>query len=380
MFFKDIIGQDELKQYLTKVARKNAVPHALMFCGKEGYGSFQLAFAFARYINCIDRSNNDSCGRCPSCIKYNNLAHPDLHFVFPMVQNKEKKKETCDDYLNEWRDFIKSSSSQQFYFDIDTWLTSLGSENKEAKIYSAESDKIVHKMNLKIYEAEYRVLFIWMPERMHIACANKLLKIIEEPYPNTAIIMVSPEPEYVLGTIYSRSQLIQVRPLSHDIIVDKLVNTFHTDEAIARQTAQLAAGDYLKAMNILLESEDDAFFLEKFKLIMRNGWSRNISGMKQFAEDLAKPSFGREKQKKFLNYCQRQIRENFLLCLNEPSLNYLNKEEASFSVNFHKYVNERNITGLMEEFSLAEQHIGQNVNSKMVFFDLSMRITVLIKA
>ncbi|MDR1813407.1 MAG: DNA polymerase III subunit delta [Tannerella sp.] len=378
MYFKDVIGQDELKRYLTGAARKGIVPHALMFCGAEGYGSFHLALAYAQYLNCTDRSDEDACGKCPSCVKYDALAHPDLHFVFPMVQNKEKKKETCDDYHTEWRSFLKSQTAEHTYFDIDTWLTSLGAENKAATIYAAESDKILHKMNMKIYEAAYRVLFIWMPERMNISCSNKLLKIIEEPYPNTAIVMVSPEPNNVLGTIYSRSQLVQVRPIPHDMLVNQLVTELNLDETLARQTAHLANGNYLKATRLLSESEDEAFFLEQFKLIMRNGWARNIVGMKQFAEEMA--SLGREKQKNFLAYCQRQIRENFLLCLSEPALNYLNNDEAAFSVNFHKYVNERNITGLMDEFSLAEAHIGQNVNSKMVFFDLSMRITVLVKA
>jgi DNA polymerase-3 subunit delta' len=378
MFFRDVIGQEELKRYLTGSVRKGVVPHALMFCGEEGFGSFHLAMAYARYLNCTDRSNEDACGKCPSCVKYNALAHPDVHFVFPMVLNREKKKETCDDYLSEWRSFLKTQLNERTYFDIDTWLASLGAESKAAIIYSAESDKVIHKMNLKIYEATYRILFVWMPERFHATCANKLLKLIEEPYPNTAIVMVSPEPSNVLGTVYSRSQRVLVRPLPQEAIIEQLINTFHLDAVHARQTAHLADGNYLRATRLLSENEDDAFFLEQFKLLMRNGWARNIIGMKQFAEVMS--SFGREKQKQFLAYCQRQLRENFLYCLEEPAISYLNSDEAAFSVNFHKFVNERNIVGLMDEFSLAEAHIGQNVNSKMVFFDLSMRITVLVKS
>jgi len=181
-----------------------------------------------------------------------------------------------------------------------------------------------------------------------------------------------------LGTIYSRSQLIQVHPLQQETLVSALVESQNIDDTVARQTAHLAIGDYLTAIRLLTRNEDEAYFLEAFKKLMRNGWTRNIVAMKQFAEELS--DFGREKQKSFLAYCQHQIRENFLLCLDEPSLNYLTDDEAAFSKNFHKYVNDRNIVGLMYEFELAERHIGQSANPRMVFFDLSMRVTVLVKA
>jgi DNA polymerase-3 subunit delta' len=377
MFFKYIIGQDNLKKELTESVRKGIIPHARLFCGAEGTGAFQLAFAYARYLNCTNRSDTDACGKCPSCIKYNELAHPDLHFVFPIVQNKLKKKEICDDYMSEWREFIKKQTSDNTYFNLDAWLTWIGSENKQALIYSAESENIIHKMNLKIYEAEFRILFLWMPERMHPTCANKLLKLIEEPYPNTAIIMVTETPDMVLGTIVSRSQSVFVRPIEHNMLTAALIERWGLEESTARQITHLSGGNYLKATEQLTVENDNANFLEQFKTIMRNGWARNIAAMKAFAEEMA--SLGREKQKRFLDFCQHQIRENFIKQLNEPELNYFSKDEADFAVKFHIYVNERNIMDLMDELSLAERHISQNVNSKMVFFDLSMRITALIK-
>ncbi|MDR0394435.1 MAG: DNA polymerase III subunit delta [Tannerella sp.] len=377
MFFKDIIGQDELKQQLTESARKGVVPHARLFCGKEGNGGFQLALAYARYLNCTGRSETDSCGVCPSCIKYNELAHPDLHFVFPMVSNKSAKKEVCDDYLPEWRAFLKEQIAEHSYFTIDTWLGRLDSDNKQAVIYAAESDRIIYKMTFRIYEANYRILFVWMPERMNDTCANKLLKFIEEPPPNTAILMITDSPDGILGTIVSRSQLVQVRPIQTEALTKAITDIWGVQEMDAAQIAHLSEGNYFKAMESLAVDNDDAYFLDRFKVIMRNGWSRNIVAMKSFAEEMA--SMGREKQKKFLTFCQRQIRENFIHCLHEPSLNYMSKEEADFSKNFSPYVNERNVMELMDELSLAERHIHQNVNSKMVFFDLSMRIIVLIK-
>jgi DNA polymerase-3 subunit delta' len=377
MFFKDIIGQEEVKMQLTETARKGFVPHARLFCGADGNGGFQLALAYARYLNCTGRGETDSCGKCPSCLKYDELAHPDLHFVFPMVSNKSAKKEVCDDYLPEWREFLKKQMKRRTYFDIDTWLVQLGAENKQAVIYAAESDKIIHKMNLRIYEADYRILFVWMPDRMNIACANKLLKIIEEPPANTAILMVTDSPDMVLGTIVSRSQAIQIRPIHSGTLSRALADIWDLSEDDAIHVAHLSGGNYLRATELLAVENDSVYFLEQFKAIMRNGWTRNVVAMKSFSEDMA--SFGRERQKNFLTFCQRQVRENFIKCLNEPSLNYMNKEEADFARNFSPYVNERNVMDLMDELSLAEKHIAQNVNSKMVFFDLSMRIIVLIK-
>ena len=377
MFFKDVKGQDELKKQLTVTARKGLVPHARLFHGEEGTGAFQLALAYARYLNCTDRSEDDSCGKCHTCLQYNELAHPDLHFVFPMITQKKLKKEVCDDYLPEWRSFLKNRLAQKTYFTIDTWVTNLDAENKQAIIYSAESERIIRKMSLRIYEAVYRILFIWMPDRMHEACANKLLKLIEEPPANTAILMVTDHPDRTLDTIVSRSQLMYVPPIKPDKMIEVLKNEWSVTEDDAWSITHLSGGNYFKAVEYLTVKNDDHYFLEQFKIIMRNGWTRNITAMKMFSDEMA--SLGRERQKNFLAFCQRQVRENFVKCLQEPALNFLSKEEADFAKNFSPYVNERNIVDLMDELALAEMHIAQNVNSKMVFFDLSMRITVLVK-
>ncbi|MDR3309346.1 MAG: DNA polymerase III subunit delta [Tannerella sp.] len=377
MFFKDVIGQDSAKQYLTDAARRGHVPHAQMFCGEDGAGTFQLAMAYARYLNCTARTDTDSCGRCPSCIKYNELAHPDLHFVFPMIADKKKKREVCDDVIADWRSFLTKQTRENAYFDINTWLGFLEADNKQALIYSAESERIIHKMNLRIYEAAYRVLFIWMPERMHPTCANKLLKIIEEPAANTAIIMVTAHHDMVLGTIVSRSQPFTVRRIETDVIVNRLIGVYDVDMYNARRIAHLSQGNYLKAVELLTVENDDAFYLDCFKQVMRNGWSKDITAMKAFADGMA--GLTRERQKSFLSYSQRLVRENFVLCLAEPELNYLNGAESAFSNNFAPYINERNIVDIMNELSLAEDHVGRNVNSKMVFFDLSMRMTTLVR-
>lgn len=373
MYFKDIIGQDELKARLIRSANIGFVPHSQIFTEKGGTGAFPLALAYARYLNCLDRKDNDSCGHCSSCIKFDQLAHPDLHFVFPIVQKKDKKKEICDDYLPEWRCFLK----ENIYFGLNEWMEYIDAGNSQPIIYARESDEIMHKVSLRISEAKYRILMIWLPEKLHPSCANKLLKLIEEPPANTIILMVSEIPDLVLGTIISRSQMINVPPLKEESLKSTLMSKYMLSENDAEYIAHLSQGSYLKATELISTNEENMFYLEQFKTIMRNSWARNVKGMKEQAEMLA--TIGREKQKNFLAYCQHLIRENFIYRFQAPEMNYLNMEEASFSVKFSPFVNERNVFGLMEELEKAEMHITQNVNAKIVLFDLALKITVLIR-
>ena len=373
MYFRDIIGQETIKRHLIESARSGIVPHAQLFTERGGTGSFALALAYARYLNCTERSETDACGHCPSCLKYDALAHPDLHFVFPIVAKKERKKEICDDYLPEWRAFLQEHT----YFGLDEWLDAMEAGNSQALIYSKESDEIVHKLSLKIYEAEYRVLLVWMPEKLHPTCANKLLKVIEEPPAKTVILMVSETPDMVFGTIQSRAQRLNIPAILPEDMAHALETRFGLVPEDAKYVAHLANGNFLKAVEAISVNEETQFFLEQFKQIMRNSWARNVKAMKEQADLLA--SIGREKQKNFLAYCQRLVRENFVYRFQAPELNYMNRDEATFAIRFSPFVNERNVFDLMEELDKAEQHITQNVNPKMVFFDLALKITVLIK-
>lgn len=373
MYFKDIIGQEDIKQRLIQSAQTGIVPHARLFTEQGGAGAFPLALAYARYLNCTNRTETDACGHCPSCRKYDELAHPDLHFVFPIVAKKDKKKEVCDDYLAEWRAFLKDRP----YFNIDDWLDHIDAGNSQALIYSRESEEIIHKLSLKIYEADYRILLVWLPEKLHPTCANKLLKIIEEPPVNTVILMVSEAPDLILGTIQSRAQRMHVRPIRTEAIAAAMISRYGLSREDAQHVAHLSGGDYLRAMEAISLGEENKFFLEQFKGMMRNSWARNVKGMRAMADTMA--AIGRERQKNFLAYCQHLIRENFMYRFQAPELNYMNLDEASFAVKFAPFVNERNVIDLMEELAKAERHISQNVNPKMVFFDLSLRITVLIK-
>jgi len=372
MFFKDIIGQTEIKRQLIQSVKDGYIPHARLLSGPEGVGKVALALAYARYLSCSSRNEEDACGHCLSCIKYNKLSHPDLHFVFPIIKNDKKKKEICDDYLTEWRTFVL----QNPYFNLQSWLNFIGAENSQGMIYARESDEIIRKLNLKAYESEYKIMIVWLPERMHEACANKLLKMIEEPPSRTVFLLISEAPDRIIGTIQSRTQRLPVPPiLPEDMEV--ALSSIVADDSERSNLVHLANGSYLKALELIETNEETKQYLELFKLIMRNAWMRNVKNMKADAETFA--GWGRERQKHFLVYAQNMIRENFLYKLNFPEINYLNPEEADFSINFSPYVNEKNVEELMEELALAERHIESNVNPRMVFFDLSMKMAVLIK-
>jgi DNA polymerase-3 subunit delta' len=377
MFFKDIIGQEEVKHRLIQSVKDGYIPHARLISGPEGVGKVALALAYARYLSCSHRGEDDACGVCPSCVKYNKLSHPDLHFVFPIF--KSGKKEICDDYLAEWRKFVLHNP----YFNLQGWLNFIDAENSQGMIYAKESDEIIRKLNLKAYESEYKIMLIWLPEKMHEACSNKLLKMIEEPPAKTVFLLISENPDQVITTIRSRTQSLPVPPLTSESIAEALpvaIAALGHNPASAEKLSNrvhLANGNYLKALELIEMNEDFRNNLELFISIMRNSWSRNIKNMKAQSESFAK--LGREKQKYFLVYAQNLIRENFLYRLNIPEINYLNVEEAGFSQNFSPYVNERNVVDLMDELALAERHVESNVNPKMVFFDLSMKIAKLIK-
>lgn len=373
MFFKDIIGQNEVKEHLVSSAGKGFIPHAQLFCGPEGVGKFPLALAYAQYLNCENPTVGDSCGKCPSCVKYNHLAHPDLHFVFPIVK-KAKKKEVCDDYIADWREFVKQ---QNYYFNLNQWLDYIDAENSQGLIYAKESEEILRKLSLRIYEAKYKVMVIWLPEKMHESCANKLLKIIEEPTDNTLFILVSDTPDNIITTIQSRCQRINIHGVSESDITQALESEYNITQEDAVSVAHLSKGSYLKAVETISLNEEHKMFFNLFVQMMRASYARNIKEIKTIGNALA--AIGRENQKSYLIYSQRMIREYFVSNLSRPEMIYLAQDEANFGIRFAPFINERNIMGFMDELALAERHIEQNVNAKMVFFDLCLKITMLIK-
>ena len=372
MFFKDIVGLEEIKQRLIQNVQENKIAHAQLFCGGEGVGKLPLAIAYARYISCLNPSNEDACGKCPNCIKFNHLAHPDLHFIFPVVKKKSTKDVVSDDYIAEWRELIAKTP----YFNLHTWLEEMGAENQQAQIYVKESNEIIRKLSLKSSQGGYKIIIIWLPEKMNQECSNKLLKLLEEPAEQTVFLLVSEEPDMLLTTIQSRTQRINIKGIEEKDLKEALMNIHGLQEQDATDIAHRSEGNFLKAIESISLNEENKLFFDLFVALMRLSYQRKIKEMKVWSENVA--VMGRERQKHFLSYCQRMIRENFIYNFHNRSITYLGSEEEAFSTRFAPFINERNVMEIMSELNEAQRHIEQNVNAKMVFFDFSLKMIVLL--
>ncbi len=373
MRFSQVIGQHEAIHRLQQQVAKERVPHALLFCGPEGSGKMAAAWALASLLLCQHPEATDSCGTCKACLMTRDLVHPDLHFVFPVIRRKNSKSAPVSDlFLDEWRTLMKETP----YFTRDTWLDRMETQNQQALIYAEESNNILKKLSLKTSQGGYKVMIIWQPERMHTAAANKLLKLLEEPPARTVFILVSEQPEQLLGTIVSRTQRVDFKPLGEEELTHALMRDNALDERTARTIARLAGGSYAAAQAQLRVNEDADLFFDMFVLLMRLSYQRKVKDLLEWSEQIA--SWGRERQKNFLSYCQRLVRENFIYNLKQPQLNYMTRKEADFAVRFARFINERNVIQIMDELNDTARDIEQNVNPRMVFFDFALHIIVLL--
>lgn len=368
MHYQDIVGQYKVKQELLLQATEGRIPHTQLFKSEPGVGAYELALAYAQYLNCENPSAEDSCGTCPSCVKMNKLIHPDVHFTFPTI-----KKLTSIDYIKEWRDFVLSTP----YFTIRQWLNFINAENSQAIIYEKDTKEIIQNMALKSVEGKYKVNIIWLPERLNTTGANRLLKLLEEPPLKTVFILISENANLILPTILSRAQAIDIPTLKEEEIVAHLAQKYGIASEPSKQIAHSSNGSLNKALHAIQLDEDKILFFNQFVTIMRLSYARKIKNIKVWSEDIAK--LGREKQKQFLSYCQYMVRENFIHNFNQASLNYFNQDEKQFSGNFAPFINENNVMQIMSELDLAQQHIEQNANAKIVLFDLALKLIVLIK-
>lgn len=373
MYFRDIIGLNDVKRHLIESVQKGYIPHARLLHGGEGIGKLPLAIAYARYLNCLNPSDTDSCGKCSSCLKYDKLAHPDLHFAFPMVQKKSEKLIVCDNYLPQWRAFL----SEYTYFNLNKWLAYINAQNAQGMIYSQESEEIIRKLNLKIYEAKYKVMIIWLPEKMNLECANKLLKMIEEPPAQTVFLLVSEDLDKIIATIKSRCQPIYIRPIEQYVMINTIQNNYNLSLNDAQSIAHISSGNYHKAINLIESNEESEFLLDLFNRMMSASLSKKIKEIKRVAEELSRT--GREVQKSFLNYSLRMFREYFISNLQVPQLVYLNLKEQKYINQYSVAINEGNIEFLTNEFTLAHRQIEQNGNAKIIFLDLCLKLTMQIK-
>lgn len=381
MRFCEIVGQEEVKRRLCQSVQEGRIAHAQLFSGMSGVGKLALAIAYAQYLACPHRTAEDSCGQCASCLQYQKLQHPDLHFAFPIV--KTDNGDVCDAYMDKFRSLLL----ERHYFDLDDWYRVLGVETKQGMIYEKESSEIMRKLSLKSFGTGYKVMIIWLPEKMNIACANKLLKLLEEPPTQTLFLLVSDHPEQLLSTILSRTQEVRVPRLSETTIAQALINSSaeitNTD---AQDIAHIANGSYLSALRTWHCNEDNGQFFDDFVALMRNAWlvgqKKDYSALLQlrkWSAEMSDAKEGREKQKAFLQYAQRQIRENYIYNFACSEMNYQTASERNFSTRFAPFIHEGNVERIMEELGKAEQQIAQNGNAKIIFFDLCLQMIVMVK-
>lgn len=374
MLFSDVIGQEEIKQQLIHMTEEQCVPHALLFTGPEGCGKLPMALALATRLLCQSPApGHDACGTCQSCHMVGALAHPDLHFVFPVIKQAGKSSQpVSDEYLTEWRRQLKETP----YFTHQTWLNDIGVANQQSQIYVAEAANILSKLSNASSQGGYRVIIIWRAEEMNAETANKLLKILEEPPAQTVFILTTDHPERILETIRSRTQQIHFAPLTPAAIASALCSNYGLEAADANDIARIANGNYIQAVNQIVMNADTETFFDMFVLFMRLCYMRKIKDLMEWSTQVS--SWGREKQKDFLEYCQRLLRENFIYNFQDQQLNYMTRKEADFAKNFARFINERNVIPIMNEMSAAQRDITQNVNPLMVFFDFSLKMIVLL--
>jgi len=377
MRFSDVIGQKDCQERLLDMAREDKVPHALLLCGPQGCGKMAVAIAFASYLLCGEQGNNDSCGHCPQCVMADKLSHPDLHFSYPVIRpvgTNSEHKMSSSDFAAEWRDLLQNGS----YFTMDQWLTAMKAANQQAQIGVGESDELIKKLSLKSSQGGYKVSIIWLPERMNQECANKMLKIIEEPPSKTVFLLVCEEPERLLETIRSRTQRIDLKRIAQKDIEKALVDRRGIDPDSARRIARAAAGSWLNALSELDAGNEKCLFLDMFIMLMRLAYMRNIKELRKWSDTVA--AYGREKQKRMLAYFLRLVRENFMYNFHVAELTYMTQDEENFARNFARFINEANVIEISELMDRAIRDIGQNANAKIVFFDMATHVIVsLIK-
>ena len=394
MTFSEVIGQEEAKERLMQMVREDRLPHAMMLCGPVGSGKLALAIAFGCELlrghggtEARGRENTSTAEsflvppypRTPALPNIEpmlqKLEHPDLHFTYPTIKLPSMKsdyKPVSDDFAKEWHELVMESP----YFTMEEWMEAMGGENQQAIITAGESDDLVRKLSLKSSQGGYKVSIIWLPERMNIECANKLLKLIEEPPQQTVFIMVSEEPEKLLETIRSRVQRIDIRKTDNDAIRQALIERRGIDEDSAQRISRLANGNWLAAIEELQADSEKGLFLDMYKNLMRLAYQRKIKDLRKWSEQMA--AMGREKQRRWLTYFLRMTRESFVYNFREQDLNYMTADEEAFAQNFARFINENNILPISDLANLAIRDIGQNANAKIVFFDFALQIIVLL--
>jgi DNA polymerase-3 subunit delta' len=379
MQFSEILGQDHIKSHLTKSADLGRIPHAQLFVGPEGSGTLPMAIAYAQYILCGNQ-NGENSGTNEACnIKFQKISHPDLHFVYPTVSTEEvKQKPKSIDFISDWRQFI----SQTPYGGLFDWYSHLGVQNKQGEIRVDDAQEILKSLSLKSYEGGYKIMIVWMADKLNTAASNKLLKLLEEPPEKTVFILISEHEEDIIQTIRSRCQILHFNGLSETNIANALVSRNQIESKLAAKIAHQAQGNYNKALHLIHNDSDEFPFDQWFVTWVRaafkaKGNASAIQDLIVWSEQIA--ALGRETQKKFLQFCIEMFRQALLLNYETKDLVYMEPKVEKFKLeNFAPFVNGNNINEIFKELSDAMYHIERNGNAKIILTDLSIKLTRLI--
>ena len=377
MSWSEVIGQEEARQRLLRMEKEGRLPHAMLFCGPSGSGKMALALAFASHLLCDEHDKvDDSCGHCASCAMLKTFEHPDLHFSYPVIRpagTSSEHKMNSDDFAPQWREMLQKT----LYPSMDLWLDQMDAANQQAQMGVGESDLLMKRLGMKSSQGGYKVAVVWLAERMNQECANKLLKLLEEPPAQTLFIMVCQEPELLLETIKSRTQRIDLAPVTVDDMQQALIQKRNIMPEDARRVARLANGSWTNALAELSVDNENKQFLDMFIMLMRLAYQRNIRELRRWSDAVA--AYGREKQKRMLTYFARLMRENFMFNFGIADLVYMSREEENFAKNFARFVNEENIVEISELIDRCIRDISQNANAKVVFFDYAINMILYIK-
>lgn len=371
MKFADIAGHADTIEALRQMADSGKIPHAILLSGISGIGKFRLARAFAQYIHCSNRRNGDSCDVCPSCVQHQKHNNPDLHFIYPVV-----KRDGCSistDYIEPWKKMI----SEWSYMPPEKWNDLIQAGNSQPAIFVNESEDIISRASLSAFQEDYKIFLIWLPEKLRIEAANKLLKIIEEPFEDTLFILVSNDDSKLLPTIFSRTQRFNLRPLSETDIASHLSTAMGVGQEIAEAASRIAEGSMGKAEELACHPDEILEFSDVFKETMRMAYGLKAQALKTLSERCA--AMGREKLLRFLSYCSRMVRENFIYNMRMPQISLMTPDEEQFSFRFSPFIHEGNVEGLSSEITRAATDIERNANAKIVMFDLMLLLSQWVR-
>ena len=372
MFFKNIIGQESAKAYLRQSVVKQRVSHAQLFSEHEGFGALPLAIAYAAYVNCPHRTEEDACGTCPSCVKFKKFSHPDLHFIYPTVKTDSKR--ISKEYFKEWLELLNENNT---YCTFAKWIEKLEADNKQASIYVEEAEQLLKTLNYKSYESEYKVVVIWLIEKLQYQAAPKLLKILEEPPEKTLFLLITESQDEILSTIKSRTQLLRIPPIEKETLETALQQHFpeHDKEDIER-IAALSEGSWSYAQSLMEHDEQEKEFFELFVEWMRICYVSDMQKALDLSERFAK--MGREIQKSFFDYALELL--HFFVQGHAGGIGTVKvrDEEKAFIAKFSQFITLRNVALFAEAFEKAISHIERNANQTILFMDISVQIMMWI--